>query len=340
MINPKLKEGDRVVVLHMDDDINPIPMGTSGTVLKHSVVFGDDQYYIKWDNGSRLSLIDGIDMWDFEENYKNKRKKKINEMTSSSSGGRYRVPIVLAPQDWNEEQMGAFTIPVSKYLNADLAYDSYDNKMERSKKEIRQGERFTNKKIKMAKKMFSQNDEDGNPINGYIPDGSMEPGTPKEIKKIANLPKSENKPVIKNIGKETKLLKKSKMVESILEMNIDSFKKVTSGNNADVFKYFNAKFLRKYLLTLRDSGVTNMFGAAPYLYMGRERLEHEFKYKDIPNEEKFDELLDMSDQAQSEMVHGIIKYLEANGKEADLQQINRELRRFSQAVVQNYMLLF
>jgi hypothetical protein len=48
----------------------------------------------------------------------------------------------------------------------------------------------------------------------------------------------------------------------------------------------------------------------------------------------------MADQAQSEMVHGIIKYLEANGKEADLQQINRELRRFSSAVVQNYMLLF
>jgi hypothetical protein len=202
MINPKLKEGDRVVVLHMDDDINPIPMGTAGTVLKHSVVFGDDQYYIKWDNGSRLSLIDGVDMWDFEDNYKNKRKKKITEM------------------------------------------------------------------------------------------------------------------------------------------NIDSFKKVISGNNADVFKYFNAKFLRKYLLTLRDSGITNMFGASPYLYIGRERLEHEFKYKDIPNEEKFDELLDMADQAQSEMVHGIIKYLEANGKEADLQQINRELRRFSSAVVQNYMLLF
>jgi len=340
MINPKLKEGDRVVVLHMDDDINPIPMGTSGTVLKHSVVFGDDQYYIKWDNGGRLSLIDGVDMWDFEDNYKNKRKKKINEMTSSSSGGRYRVPIVLAPQDWDEEQMGAFTIPVSKYLNADLAYDSYDNKMERSKKEISKEERYTKKKMKMAKSAFSQNDEDGNPINGFIPDGSAVYGTPKSVEKKAKLPKSEFKSVIKNNGKEQKLLKKSKMVESIVEMNIDSFKKVISGNNADVFKYFNAQFLRKYLLTLRDSGITNMFAASPYLYIGRERLEHEFKYKDIPNEEKFDELLGMADQAQSEMVHGIIKYLEANGKEATLEQINRELRRFSQAVVQNYMLLF
>ena len=230
MINPELKAGDRVVILHMEDEISPIPPGTAGTVLRHSKVFGDDQYYVKWDNGSQLAIISSVDMWDTEENITKRKKNKLKE--------------------------------------------------------------------------------------------------------------SEFKSVIKNNSKEQKLLKKSKMVESILEMNIDSFKKVISGSNADVFKYFNAQFLRKYLLTLRDSGITNMFAASPYLYIGRERLKHEFKYKDIPNEEKFDELLDMADQAQSEMVHGIIKYLEANGKEADLQQINRELRRFSQAVVQNYMLLF
>ena len=33
--------------------------------------------------------------------------------------------------------------------------------------------------------MFSQNDGDGNPINGFSPEGSTEPGTPKQIKKGA-----------------------------------------------------------------------------------------------------------------------------------------------------------
>ena len=138
------------------------------------------------------------------------------------------------------------------------------------------------------------------------------------------------------IGDEDMWDNKERKKKTIKEDDRDKF----FMNNIDVFKYFNMKFLKKYLLMIRESSITNMYGASPYLYMGRERIEHEFKYKDIPNEEKFDELLDMADQAQSEMVHGIIKYLEANGKEADLQQINRELRRFSQAVVQNYMLLF
>ena len=149
MINPELKAGDRVVILHMEDEISPIPPGTAGTVLRHSKVFGDDQYYVKWDNGSQLAIISSVDMWDTEENITKRKKNKLKE--------------------------------------------------------------------------------------------------------------SEFKSVIKNNSKEQKLLKKSKMVESILEMNIDSFKKVISGSNADVFKYFNAQFLRKYLLTLRDSGITNMF---------------------------------------------------------------------------------
>jgi len=333
MINPKLKRGDRVVILHMDDDISPIPMGTAGTVTGHSVVFGDDQYSVRWDNGSNLSIISSVDIWDFEDNV-NQKKKKINEITSSSSGGKYRVPIVLAAQGWEVEQMGAFTIPVSKYMNADLAYDSYDRKMERTKKQISREESFERKKSKMAKKMFSQNDGDGNPINGYSPEGATEPGTPKQIKKGANLPKSKYKEVIKNYPEEEKLMKKKRMVED----EIDKFKNLIS--NPEVFKHFNIPFLRRYLIAVRDSGIVNMFESSPFLYLGRERIEHEFKYKRIPDEDKFEDVLNMADQSQAEMINGVIKYLEATNKEPDLNNINRYLQRFANTVVQKYMLLF
>jgi hypothetical protein len=90
---------------------------------------------------------------------------------------------------------------------------------------------------------------------------------------------------------------------------------------------------------IRESSITNMLSAAPYLYMGRERIEHEFKYKDIHNEEAFDEVLRHSNQAQAEMINGVINYLEDNGIEEDMSSINRYLQRFASKIVQTYTFL-
>lgn len=72
MLNPKLKEGDRVRLLYMaGENITP---GTWGIVQTVSHVFGDDQYSVFWDDGdknnigevfSKLSLISSEDAWDF-----------------------------------------------------------------------------------------------------------------------------------------------------------------------------------------------------------------------------------------------------------------------------------
>lgn len=109
--------------------------------------------------------------------------------------------------------------------------------------------------------------------------------------------------------------------------------------NIDVFKYFNMKFLKKYLLMIREASFTNMYGASPYLYMGRERIEHEFKYKDIHNEDAFEEVLKHSDQAQAEMINGVINYLEDKGIEEDMSSVNRYLQRFATKIVQTYTFL-
>ena len=192
MINPKLKPGERVILLHMDGETSVLP-GTWGTVIKAYELFGTDQYDVKWDNGSTLSLIGDEDMWDNKE----RKKKTIKE-------------------------------------------DDRD-------------------------KFFM--------------------------------------------------------------------------NNIDVFKYFNMKFLKKYLLMIRESSITNMLAAAPYLYMGRERIEHEFKYKEIHNEDAFEEVLDHADQAQAEMINGVINYLEEKGIDEDMGNINRYLHRFASKIVQTYTFL-
>jgi hypothetical protein len=202
MINPELKPGDRVVVLHMEDEFSAVPIGTAGTVKSHSKVFGDDQYNVNWDNGSSLALISSVDIWDTEESM-------------------------------------------------------------------------------IAKRTI-----------------------------------------------------KKKVVEGEYEKNLNLLK------NIDVFKNFNMKFLQKYLLAVRESSIVNMFDAADYLWLGRERIEHEFKYKDIHNEDAFEKVLEMADQAKSEMIIGVMNVLENEGKEDILENVNRNIKRYAFKVLQNYMMLF
>jgi hypothetical protein len=109
--------------------------------------------------------------------------------------------------------------------------------------------------------------------------------------------------------------------------------------NIDVFKFFKMGFLHKYLLLVRKASIVNMFEAPPYLWMGSERIKHEYKYKDISNEEAFDEMVAMSDQAQAEMINGVINYLESEGIEENMDNINKYLRRFATMIVQNYMFI-
>jgi len=109
--------------------------------------------------------------------------------------------------------------------------------------------------------------------------------------------------------------------------------------NLDVFKYFNIKFFKKYLLMIKAASFTNMLGASIYLYTGRERIQHEFKYQNIHNEEAFDEVLDNADRAQAEMINGVIRYLEANNIEETLENVNRYVHRFASKITNTYMYL-
>jgi len=205
MINPKLNVGDRVVLLHMDGETSVSP-GEQGTVIAHSRVFGDDQYTVSWDSGSKLALISSADLWDIP-----KDRKKPNSI---------------------EERV-------------------------------------------ITKKSITEIDD-------------------------------QNRVFLKNI---------------------------------DIFKHFNMKFLKSYLMDIRESGITNMLGAAPYLYMGHDRIEHEFKYKDI-DEDSIEKVLKRADQSQSEMINGTIKALNAQGKEESLENINRFISRYATMVVETYFHLF
>ncbi len=57
------KVGDRIRLLYMPDDPDPIPAGATGTVLR---VDGGalPQVHIAWGSGRTLALIPGVDTWE------------------------------------------------------------------------------------------------------------------------------------------------------------------------------------------------------------------------------------------------------------------------------------
>jgi hypothetical protein len=100
-------------------------------------------------------------------------------------------------------------------------------------------------------------------------------------------------------------------------------------DNKSIVENFNTRFLGQYLEKIRKSGITNMFGASPYLYLGKERIEHEFKYKDIPDEDSFEDVLNDADEAQSIMVKGVFNILDKENIEPTLEKINSYIRKYS-----------
>ena len=192
-LNPELSKGDRVICISMDDEYAAVPTGIPGTVTQVSVVFGEKQYNVSWDNGSKLALIDGADKWMKEEDMLNRRRKKTDESVF-----------------------------------------------------------VTTKKNFLKENFFQQ--------------------------------------------------------------------------NLDLFRNFNVRLLHQYLKALRESGVTNMLGAAPYLYMGRERIAHQHHYEDFDGEreEAFERVLDMADEIKDEMIQGVIKILEKTNQEVTPRRASRQ----------------
>jgi hypothetical protein len=93
------------------------------------------------------------------------KRKPINEATGTSSSGKFKVPIVLAPQLWKDNELGPFTEPVYHYKNAELAYEEADGDFKQSSEERARIEARTNKIADVDRylKQFytGQNDEDG-----------------------------------------------------------------------------------------------------------------------------------------------------------------------------------
>ena len=97
-------------------------------------------------------------------------KKVLKEATTTGgSRGSYIAPLLPGERYFKPNVLAPFTVADSKYKSPDLAYDSYDGKMERSKKQIGKEERVADKIYNYIKNHpnATLSDGDGNPINRY-----------------------------------------------------------------------------------------------------------------------------------------------------------------------------
>ena len=93
------------------------------------------------------------------------KRNRISEATGSGNAGNFRIPIVLSPQPWKENQLAPFTDSVYSYDNAELAYEEADGDFKETPEERARIESRTDKisQVDAYLKSFytGQNDEDG-----------------------------------------------------------------------------------------------------------------------------------------------------------------------------------
>jgi hypothetical protein len=129
-----------------------------------------------------------------------------------------------------------------------------------------------------------------------------------------------------------KLAPKENIEEQTGSPEYDYFQK-----NPEVFENFDYKFFKKYLLKLRESGVVNMFQAAPFLYSGKEWIDR-YHGEHQEDNEAFQEVLEMAEESKNKMIQGLLKYMESKNMDIDdMSRVNNLINRFAMKINQFYM---
>jgi len=109
--------------------------------------------------------------------------------------------------------------------------------------------------------------------------------------------------------------------------------------NPEIFDNFDWRFLREFLNKLRDASPVNMLQSQPFLYSGKEWIDRYYGENQEDNED-FQEVLEMADDAKNKMIQGVLKYMESEGIEIELDKVNRLIRQFASKILQLYISFF
>jgi hypothetical protein len=110
--------------------------------------------------------------------------------------------------------------------------------------------------------------------------------------------------------------------------------------NKSLFKHFDLDFFREFLLKLRESGITNMYGSSPLIYAGKDHIERYYG-EGKEDDENFQELLDIADQSRDKLVSGLVSFAkEQNIDLEDENKLNQLARQFAKDILVMYINTF
>jgi hypothetical protein len=130
-----------------------------------------------------------------------------------------------------------------------------------------------------------------------------------------------------------------KVAQETLEEQAGTSEYEYFNENPEVFENFDWRFLREFLNKLRDASPVNMLQSQPFLYSGREWIDRYYG-EDQEDNEDFQEVLEMADEAKDKMIQGVLKYMESEGIEIDLDKVNRLIKKFASKILNLYISFF
>lgn len=110
--------------------------------------------------------------------------------------------------------------------------------------------------------------------------------------------------------------------------------------NRDLRRSMDLNYFLEYFKLLQKTSITNMFAASPFVYMDSKHLDR-YHGEGRENDEDFQNLLEIQDEARSKFLSGLVKY--ADLKDIDLiddSKINSLARTLSSKLLQFYMTFY
>jgi hypothetical protein len=130
-----------------------------------------------------------------------------------------------------------------------------------------------------------------------------------------------------------------KIAQETLEEQAGTSEYEYFNKNPEIFENFDWRFLRNYLFKIRESGVINMFESAPFLHSGKKWIDRYYGENQEDNED-FQEVLEMADEAKDKMIQGVLKYMKSEGIEIDIDKVNFLIRKFNMKILKLYISFF
>jgi len=110
----------------------------------------------------------------------------------------------------------------------------------------------------------------------------------------------------------------------------------TFKKSKDTFENFDWRYIRDFLVAVRDAGPVNMFEAGPFLIGGKEWIDR-YHGEGREDDPKFQKVLEMADTVRDKMIAGTIEYLNKNKNEWELEDAEKYLRQFAKKMMSVYI---